>query len=80
MIELREEIGMRTYLHGPMDYVKTLKLQFRVGDLDLPERRKFIPVVGRRKMHRCALEAKHSRVELTMWENVKCARRNGVSW
>ena len=41
MIELREEIGMRTYLHGPMDYVKTLKLQFRVGDLDLPERRKY---------------------------------------
>ena len=23
-----------------MDYVKTLKLRFRVGDLDLPERRK----------------------------------------
>ena len=38
--ELREEIGMKTYLHGPMDYAKTLKLRFRVGDLDLPERRK----------------------------------------
>ena len=25
-------------LHGPMDYAKTLKLRFRVGDLDLPER------------------------------------------
>ena len=37
---LREEIGMKTYLHGPMDYAKTLKLRFRVGDLDLPERRK----------------------------------------
>ena len=36
---LREEIGMRTYLHGPMDDAKTLK-RFRVGDLDLPERRK----------------------------------------
>ena len=28
------------YLHGPMDYAKKLKLRFRVGDLDLPERRK----------------------------------------
>ena len=52
----REEIGMKTCLHGPMDYAKTLKLQFRVGDLDLPKRRG-IPVVERRrkKMHRCAL-------------------------
>ena len=31
---------MKTYLHGLMDYAKTLKLRFRVGDLDLPERRK----------------------------------------
>ena len=30
---------MKTYLHGPMDFAKTLKLRFRV-DLDLPERRK----------------------------------------
>ena len=45
---LREEIGMKTYLHGPMDYAKTLKLRFRVGDLDLPERRG-MPVVGRRR-------------------------------
>ena len=37
---LREEIGMITYLHGPMEHAKTLKLRFRVGDLDLPERRK----------------------------------------
>ena len=36
---LREDIGMKTYLHGPMDYVKTLKLRFRVGGLDLSERR-----------------------------------------
>ena len=27
-------------MHGPMDYAKTLKLRFCVGDLDLPERRK----------------------------------------
>ena len=37
---MREDIGMKTYLHGPMDYAKKLKLRFRVGNLDLPERRK----------------------------------------
>ena len=31
---------MKTYLRGPMDYAKKLKLRFRVGDLDLPEKRK----------------------------------------
>ena len=31
---------MKTYLHGPMDSTKKLKLPFRVGDLDLPKRRK----------------------------------------
>ena len=31
---------MKTYLHSPMDYAKKLKMRFRVGDLDLPERRK----------------------------------------
>ena len=31
---------MKTYLHGPMDFAKMLKLRFRVGDLDLPEKRK----------------------------------------
>ena len=46
---VREEIGMKTYLHGPMDAAKNLKLRFRVGDLDLPERRKDIPVVERRR-------------------------------
>ena len=38
--ELREEVGMKTYLHGPMDYAKTLKLRFRVGEANLPEGRK----------------------------------------
>ena len=37
---LREEIGMETCLHGSMYYAKTLKLRFRVGGLDLPERRR----------------------------------------
>ena len=27
-------------MHGPTDFAETLKLRFRVGDLDLPERRK----------------------------------------
>ena len=40
MSELREDIGVATYVHGPMDYVKTLKLRFSVEDLDVPERRK----------------------------------------
>ena len=31
---------MNTYLYGSMDDAKTLKLQFRIGDLDLPEKRK----------------------------------------
>ena len=32
---LREDIGMKRYLHGPMDYATKLKLRFRVGGLDL---------------------------------------------
>ena len=32
---------MKTYLCGPMDYAKKLKLRFRVGDLDLPERKRY---------------------------------------
>ena len=31
---------MKTYLHGLTDVAETLKLRFRVGDLDLPGRRK----------------------------------------
>ena len=37
---LNERVEMNTYLHGPMDFAKKLKLRFRLGDLDLPERRK----------------------------------------
>ena len=37
---LREGIGMKTSVYGPMDYAKTLKLRFREGDLDRPERGK----------------------------------------
>ena len=35
---LRENIGMKTDMHGPMDYAKKMKLRFRVGDLDLPKK------------------------------------------
>ena len=33
-------IGMKTYSHGPKDFAKILKPRYRVGVLDLPERRK----------------------------------------
>ena len=41
-------------MYGPMDYAKTTKLQFRVGDMERGT------VVGRRrrKVHICALVAK----------------------
>ena len=59
--------GLNTYLHGPTDYAKTIKLELRVGDLDLPERTKsYISSRARREnMHRCALVAEQKRVELT---------------
>ena len=37
---VERNIGMKTYLHGSMDYAKKMKLRFRVGGLDLPETRK----------------------------------------
>ena len=33
-------MGIKTYLHGPMEAAKNSKLRFRVGDLNLSERRK----------------------------------------
>ena len=45
---LREDIGMKTLLHGPMDYAKKLNLRVPPGDLDVRERGD-IPVVGRRR-------------------------------
>ena len=35
--------------HGPMDFAETLKLRFRVGDLDVPKKEGGIPVDGRRR-------------------------------
>ena len=33
-------MGIKTFLHGPMDYAKTLELRFRIGNLDLLKRSK----------------------------------------
>ena len=69
---LREDIGMKTYLHGPIDYAKKLELQFRVGDLDLPEIRNiyiyiYIPAVRRRRTWQqiCARVAQQQKAGLT---------------
>ena len=37
---LREDVGVKTYVHGQMNYAKKLKLRFRVGDLILRTRKK----------------------------------------
>ena len=39
---LKEGIRTKAYLHGPLDAAKNLKLRFRLGDLDLPERRRYM--------------------------------------
>ena len=60
---------MKKYVHGPIDYAKTLKLRFRVGDLNLPERRKRYSTVvdgwRRKKAHRAAIVAMQTKVEPT---------------
>ena len=76
---VREETGMKTYLHGPMDYAKTLKLQFRAGDLDLSGRRKRYTSSrekGDGQMSPCS-KAKESRNNI-VGEQKKIARRNGL--
>ena len=59
---LREDIGMKTYLHGLMDYAKNLKLRFRVGDLDLSERRKIYASVIRLSL---------GKILVNLWQLVK---------
>ena len=51
----RDDIGMKTCLHGPMDYARKLKLRFRLRDLNLPERERDIPVSREEDMdaHMC---------------------------
>ena len=79
---LREEIGMKTYLHGPMDYAKTLKLRFRVGIWTCQKEEVY--QYSRGGGRRCTDVPlwQSSRVELTfshnLWENVKYTRRNGM--
>ena len=46
---ISEGIGMKTYLHRPKDFAKTLKLRFRVGDLDCQREERGVPVTGRRR-------------------------------
>ena len=60
---LREDIGMKTYLHRPMDYAKKLKLRFRAGDLDLPENTKEI-----RYMYR---SWKEEDMAMPVWHNIR---------
>ena len=59
---LREEIKMKTYLRGPMDHAKTLKLRFRVGDLDLPERRK-------RRASSRGKEEEITQIDVPLWKS-----------
>ena len=72
-------MGMNTYLNGPMYYAKRL-LHFRAGDLDLPGRKREIPVVEwrRKKAHRAALVATQTRVEATRCANVNCTGGDGM--
>ena len=35
---LREDFGMKTYLHSSKDYAKKMKLRFRFGGLNPPEK------------------------------------------
>ena len=84
MREVKTWFLNETYLYGPMDYAKTLKLQFRVGDLNLPERRRRY-TRSREEEEEYAqmchvLVAEQKRIELTLCENVKCTRRNGMCW
>ena len=41
-VKLRQDLEMETYLHGPRDYAKMLKVRFRGRALDLPETRKTV--------------------------------------
>ena len=68
---VREEIGITSYWHVPMDYAKTLNLQFRVGDLDLPERRKTYASSREEEDAQMCPCGKAIRVELIYLENVK---------
>ena len=52
--EWREDIGMKAYLHGPMDYAKKPKLRFRAGALDLLGRKRCTSSRDEEDMDACA--------------------------
>ena len=52
-----------------MDYAKTLKLRFRVGNLDLPEKR--MGYTSSREEEEDA-QGQSNRLELTLLKNMKC--------
>ena len=57
---LREDMGMKTYLHGPMDYLQTLKVRFRLGGPGPTRKQK---EAGRRTwLQICARVAQQQRV------------------
>ena len=57
-------------LHGPVDFAKTLKLRFRVGDLDLP---------GRGKRHTGSREEEVSRcADVPVWQGYRGYRTHIV--
>ena len=63
---LREEIGIKTYLHGLMDENAETAILCRGPGPAKNKLYRGIPVVRRRaKMHRCAIVGKETRVQLT---------------
>ena len=64
-----------------MDYAKTLKLSFRVGDLDLPERTKRYTSSrkeGEEDVQTCPCGKAKSRTHIV--GNVKSITANGMCW
>ena len=70
---------MKTYLNGPTDYAETIKLRYRVGGMNLPEKRKrYTSSREEEDAQMCPCgKAIENTVELTQWENEKCTR-NGM--
>ena len=70
---------MKTNLNNPMKYRKTLKLRFRVGDLDLPGKKKRYTISREEggedaQMRPCSKAIREVRTQ----QNVKCRRRHGM--
>ena len=70
---------MKTYLYGPMDYAKKLKLRCLVGDQDLPERRKRYTSSREEEnvaTNMCPCSTTESRTHMV--GECECPRKNGV--